>query len=71
MLIRQFLRCKKTTFQTPLLNKNGDSKQSRRNDLLLGNDCFTVLDRVTSTYAYDFTGEVTHSDRKDLCEFSE
>ncbi|WP_265582803.1 hypothetical protein [Enterococcus hirae] len=30
-----------------------------------------VLDRVTSTYAYDFTGEVTHSDHKDLCEFSE
>lgn len=62
---------KKLRFKLHYWRKIGIQNKVEEMAHYLGMRISRVLARGTSMYAYDGTGEVIRSDRKDLCEFSE
>lgn len=62
---------KKLRFKLHYWRKIGIQNKVEEMAHYLGMRISRVLARGTSMYAYDGTGEVARSDRKDLCEFSE
>ncbi|HGW2901575.1 TPA: hypothetical protein ACNKKU_002857 [Enterococcus faecalis] len=66
-----FYGSKRLRFKLHYWRKTGIQNKVEEMDHYLGMRISRVLARGTSMYAYDETGEVSRSDRKDLCEFFE
>lgn len=66
-----FYGARRLRFKLHYWRKTGIQNKVEEMAHYLGMRISRVLARGTSMYAYDGTGEVSRSDRKDLCEFSE
>lgn len=66
-----FYGARRLRFKLHYWRKTGIQNKVEEMAHYLGMRISRILARGTSMYAYDGTGEVSRSDRKDLCEFSE